>query len=203
MLAHPRNVFASRRLEQARRDLVRPAVPERKRRGAAPARGVLGQGHAPRRRVDRQGGRAVLGQRRRDHRQGRVPRVPRGRAGGGQAVLARRRSRRPLLRRRPSASTVLGEVAQAPVLRPRPSSPPRAAPPRTVTRWPWVTMIRVLQLRWRRRRAHARAARDRRARHAAAHAQAPRRRSGQGAARRAQGDLTISSTPAPTVTSVR
>ena len=40
VVAHPSNVFASRRLEQARRDLVRAAVPERKRRGAAPARGV-------------------------------------------------------------------------------------------------------------------------------------------------------------------
>ena len=97
--------------------------------------------------------------------------------------------------------SVLGEVAYAPSFDPT-FVAAESGSAKDGQRWPWVTMIRVLHCDGTDCRADARRARDRRTRHAAADAQAARRRSGQGAARRAHGDLTISITPAPTVTSV-
>ena len=142
VLAHPRNVLASRRLEQARRDLVRPAVPERKRRGVAPARGVWVKAVPQLDRwtakagelawvndpgvIDKDGYRVY---REDGHAAGR----PSWRVGDPVGLYSAVTK----------CVTVLGEVAQAPSFDPT-FVAAESGSAKDGTRWPWVTMIRVL-----------------------------------------------------------
>jgi hypothetical protein len=142
VLAHPGNAFASRRLEQARRDLVRPPVPERKRRGAAPPRGVWvkamphpdGWSVKPGELswvndagiIDKEGHRVF-------REDGQAAGKPSWRVGDPVGLYSGETKR----------VSVLGEVAQAPAFDPV-FVAVNSGSAKDGQRWPWVTMIRVL-----------------------------------------------------------
>ena len=142
--AHPRNQFASRRLEQARRDVTRGTIPVPKRRGAAAARGVWVKAmpHAEGWTanpgelswvndagiIDKNGDRVY-------REDGQAAGKPSWRVGDPVGLYDGATK----------CVSILGEVAQAPSFDPA-FVAAESGSPKDGERWPWVTMIRVLNV---------------------------------------------------------